>query len=240
QDSVAKSAEIRNCSTPPSKSQGKETSSNANGDGKKNMQCLPSKRSFKFDSSKSETIFGFNHCRLQFEETEEWLCFLFIIYLIGSIKMLEEIDISAESKTEEVYAHELRVGWATADQPLRLGERAGSFAYCSNGKIATKNFFTAWGPDFWPNDVVACLIDYEQRTLSMMKNGECIGVAFQLDKKQDAPVLFPCITTKNVRFEVNFGQMVSLMLSSGLYFGFHTPPRPVPSPDENSAMAERR
>ncbi|CDW56940.1 heterogeneous nuclear ribonucleoprotein U [Trichuris trichiura] len=125
------------------------------------------------------------------------------------VKLLEEIKTQDVDFKEEVCWHELRIGWSTEDSAHnRLGELECSYAYCNNGKKATGNVFTPWGENFWPMDVITCLVDFGSGSIAFCKNGQSLGTAFNL--KNDCfstKLLFPSFTARNVKFEVNFGHL---------------------------------
>ncbi len=73
-----------------------------------------------------------------------------------------------------------------------------------------------YGESFGPSDVVASYIDFDENLIriSFTKNGEDYGQAFEFSKN-DSREFYPHILVKNVKFECNFGQLVSIDM-----FGF--------------------
>lgn len=146
--------------------------------------------------------------------------------------MLENLDISQVRPEETHFPHELRVGWSTDTASLQLGESHYGYGYCSSsGKKVTQWRFSLYSEPFDAvDDVVACLVDFDKKTIEFVKNGQPLGVAFTLGEEWDSsgtagPPLFPHVAAKNVRFEVNFGQAVSsftncnsVLLISDLFF----------------------
>jgi len=71
------------------------------------------------------------------------------------------------------------------------------------------NVFTEWGGKCDKNDVIGSYVDFtgEKVVLSWSKNGEDLGKAFEIQKTDlKGQTLFPHIISRNVKFEVNFGQ----------------------------------
>ncbi|KRZ25671.1 RING finger protein [Trichinella pseudospiralis] len=124
------------------------------------------------------------------------------------VQILENVDLSGNEYREEEDAHELRLGWSVDTSEMRLGEATYSYAYCSNGKVATEKYFENWGRRYSPNDVITCLVNFFEGTVSFCLNGTLVGIAFRFPVEafsQRRP-LFPAFTTKNVKFHINFGQ----------------------------------
>lgn len=62
-------------------------------------------------------------------------------------------------------------------------------------------------------------MDSDPVTMSYSKNGEDLGVCFEVEKeKLEDKALFPHLLTKNTEFECNFGQRVNICLSVFLSF----------------------
>lgn len=121
------------------------------------------------------------------------------------VKLLEELSDN-ECK-------EIRVGWSTNDTNLLLGEANTSFAYCSkSGKIRQDNEFKEYGKTFGKGDVVGVYLDATDRSsvkVTYTLNGESQGEAFNVPLVQmDGHALFPHVSSKYFKFEVNFGKNV--------------------------------
>ncbi|KAG8437989.1 hypothetical protein GDO86_008613 [Hymenochirus boettgeri] len=103
----------------------------------------------------------------------------------------------------------LRVGWSVEKSSPQLGEDDLSFAYDGRGLKVTSSNFENYGESFGENDVIGCFADIEGdlAKLSFSKNGEDLGLGFQIEKGtlEDQP-LFPHVVCKGCAFEVNFGQ----------------------------------
>jgi len=96
-----------------------------------------------------------------------------------------------------------------------LGEFNDSFAYTSNGKKMSKindEFIDeTYGESFGLSDILASYIDFDDNLIriSFTKNGQDYGQAFEFSKT-NSNVFYPHILVKNVKFECNFGQLVSI------------------------------
>lgn len=53
-------------------------------------------------------------------------------------------------------------------------------------------------------------MESEPKTVSFTKNGEDLGVAFELTEDLEDNALFPHVLIKNAEFTVNFGSQVQL------------------------------
>ncbi|XP_052265437.1 uncharacterized protein LOC127867956 isoform X2 [Dreissena polymorpha] len=126
-------------------------------------------------------------------------------------KLTEALEVDFGDDHQEEDPHIIRVGWSMDYTSFQLGEEPDSFGYGGTGKFSTNCKFVNYGEKFGIGDVIGCLLDLESNppNMSYAKNGRWLGVAhplrnFQVGKKEQA--LFPHILTKNIRFEVNFGQ----------------------------------
>jgi ATP-dependent RNA helicase DDX1 len=79
-----------------------------------------------------------------------------------------------------------------------------------------------YGESFGLSDTIGCYIDFGNNEdenlihISFTKNGQDFGQAFELDKRnlsnnndENRFIFYPHILVKNVKFECNFGQLVS-------------------------------
>lgn len=107
---------------------------------------------------------------------------------------------------------EIRVGWSTNDTDLMIGNVSTSFAYCSkSGKKRHNNEFNDYGLEFTEGDVIGVFLDLTGPEISMAytKNGEAQGEAFKINKTLLKGLgLFPHVSTRNLKFEVNFGKEI--------------------------------
>jgi hypothetical protein len=72
-----------------------------------------------------------------------------------------------------------------------------------------------YGESFGQSDIVASYIDFNDDDvirISFTKNGEDYGQGFEFSKT-NSKEFYPHILVKNVKFECNFGQLVSIKLS---------------------------
>ena len=80
-----------------------------------------------------------------------------------------------------------------------------------------------YGESFGLSDILGCYIDFGRNDedeniirISFTKNGVDYGQAFELDKRnlpnhndENRLIFYPHILVKNIKFECNFGQLVS-------------------------------
>ncbi len=68
-----------------------------------------------------------------------------------------------------------------------------------------------YGGSFGLADVLASYIDFDENLIriSFTKNGEDLGQAFEFSKT-NLNEFYPHVLVKNVKFECNFGQLVSI------------------------------
>ena len=67
--------------------------------------------------------------------------------------------------------------------------------------------FSDYGRPFTVGDVITCCLDLDAKpnVIFYLLNGEYMGVAFKIDQELGNNALYPHITVKNVKFQVNFG-----------------------------------
>ena len=115
-----------------------------------------------------------------------------------------------ETKVEPA-VHELRLGWSTDDTDMQLGESATSFTYSGSAKKGTDCKFEDYGETFKKDDVIGAFVNFDgpNVVITFTKNGATQGVAFEFPKEQLAgKALFPHVSSRNYKFEVNFGNSV--------------------------------
>ena len=69
--------------------------------------------------------------------------------------------------------------------------------------------FEEFGTTFTTGDVITCTADFDSANVSISyaKNGETMGEAFNFQKSTlEGKPLFPHISSRNVKFEINFGK----------------------------------
>ncbi|XP_055542999.1 heterogeneous nuclear ribonucleoprotein U [Wyeomyia smithii] len=124
--------------------------------------------------------------------------------------------------TEEPITAELRIGWSTKKSSLQLGEDKHSFSYGSVGSKGMNCNFNDYGTEYKVGDIVGVYLDLESSpcTIQYTLNGVNQGVAFDFNYDElDGQALYPHICSKNIAFEVNFGQLESSLLN-------HKPKKP--------------
>lgn len=140
---------------------------------------------------------------------------------VKSGKVAYEVQVNDQNRINifgyERNAHNLRCGWSVKNTELTLGESALSFAYDGSGKKATKNEFSDYGCRYGGRgDVIGVYLDLDSTPckIEYTVNGEAQGVAFEFDKSElGDEALYPHISSKNLAFKVNFGQMEKLLVS---------------------------
>ena len=81
-------------------------------------------------------------------------------------------------------------------------------------KINDEIIENTYGESFGQSDIIACYINFDDENLiriSFTKNNEDYGQAFEFSKT-NLNDFYPHILVKNVKFECNFGQLVSMKI----------------------------
>ena len=108
----------------------------------------------------------------------------------------------------------MRVGWSARAALLRgnvvvptreLGVSAMSFGYGGTAKKCHDGKFTDYGLEFSDTDVIGCILDRVNRTVSFSRNGNWLGVAFHLPLYLSDIVLHPAIFLKGCTAQLNLG-----------------------------------
>lgn len=101
----------------------------------------------------------------------------------------------------------LRVGWSIDGADFQLGEDLLSYGYGGTGKISVNSKFSDYGRPFAVGDVITCCLDLDAmpKAVFYLLNGEYMGVAFNIGPELGDRALFPHITVKNIKFQINFG-----------------------------------
>jgi heterogeneous nuclear ribonucleoprotein U-like protein 1 len=113
--------------------------------------------------------------------------------------------------------HEIRCGWSIPTTNLQLGEQENSFGLDSSGKKCHNSTFEEYGSQLRVDDVVGVHLDLndDQSSVRFTINGKDFGVAYEFEKSSlNGEALFPHISTKNIEYRVNFGQIEESLWSS--------------------------
>jgi len=77
----------------------------------------------------------------------------------------------------------VRVGWSASSSELELGIEDRSFGYGSTGKKSSARKFEEYGEAFQAGDIIGCLLDRTNHTISFSKNGKDLGVAYKIPEE---------------------------------------------------------
>lgn len=122
------------------------------------------------------------------------------------IKVLENNSVKMP-ETKPINQNIARVGFSQPLTSLFLGDTAESWGWGGTGKKSHNNNFADYGGQFKAGDVIGCVVDMEQGTISYTKNGQFCGVAFDnVPAAASHTGMFPHILLKNVKVKVNFSR----------------------------------
>ncbi|RWS06321.1 ATP-dependent RNA helicase Ddx1-like protein [Dinothrombium tinctorium] len=137
-----------------------------------------------------------------------------------------------------------RVGWSYHYASLDLGTDKNGWGYGGTGKKSNSRNFENYGVTFGDRgDVIGNMLDLDNGLISWSKNGQDLGVAYQLHPQQCNQVFFPTVCTKNA--------MVSVKFSKGSDDKYKVPPKftwiadflktnkVVPNPNLNQENSEK-
>ncbi|MFH4977914.1 hypothetical protein AB6A40_004623 [Gnathostoma spinigerum] len=99
-----------------------------------------------------------------------------------------------------------RLGWSTSEASLDLGTDRFGFGYGGTGKKSNNRNFETYGTSFTLGDIIGCMIDFDTGFISFSKNGENLGVAFNIPSQLKNSPFFPAVVLKNAEMEFNFGE----------------------------------
>eukprot|EP00922_Rhytidocystis_sp_ex-Travisia-forbesii_P040902 GHVS01061062.1.p1 GENE.GHVS01061062.1~~GHVS01061062.1.p1 ORF type:complete len:684 (-),score=96.14 GHVS01061062.1:114-2165(-) len=102
----------------------------------------------------------------------------------------------------------VRVGCATPIAKLALGTDDKSFGYGGTGKKSWNNTFENYGGTFRDGDVVGCLIDRDEQTVSFCLNGKTLGQAFSIPPYLHGQALRPGVCGKEFHVRCRFSGLV--------------------------------
>eukprot|EP00761_Pharyngomonas_kirbyi_P014096 gb/GECH01014126.1/.p1 GENE.gb/GECH01014126.1/~~gb/GECH01014126.1/.p1 ORF type:complete len:725 (+),score=180.09 gb/GECH01014126.1/:1-2175(+) len=99
-----------------------------------------------------------------------------------------------------------RVGWSTVAATYNIGTDKQSFGYGGTAKKSFSRRFDDYGEMFSKGDVIGCMLDWEDKSISYSKNGKHLGQAFDIPKHLDKAKLYPTCVLKNAEVQFNFGE----------------------------------
>ena len=89
-----------------------------------------------------------------------------------------------------------RVGWSTKSARFALGTDKEGFGFGGTGKKVFSSKFLDYGAAFGRGDTVGCLLDRTQHSVSFIKNGKNLGVAFEIPTELRQEAFYPAVTLK--------------------------------------------
>merc|ERR1719409_499184 len=104
----------------------------------------------------------------------------------------------------EVVAGLLRVGWSSAYANLELGTEHKSYGYGSTGKKSNNKQFSDYGEAYENGDIIGCLLDKDDQSITFYKNGRDLGVAFHLPEDAHKTGLKPHVAGKGFNAAFKF------------------------------------
>lgn len=108
-------------------------------------------------------------------------------------------------EVEQISAGLCRVGWSTLSAKLALGTDNAGFGFGGTGKKSYSNAFDSYGEPYGLGDVIGCMIDRKRSCISFFKNGNPLGVAFEIPGSLQRQALFPAICLKGCAIRLRFG-----------------------------------
>ncbi|KAA8583137.1 hypothetical protein FQN60_015683 [Etheostoma spectabile] len=108
----------------------------------------------------------------------------------------------------EVTCHDqglCRVGWSTSQAALDLGTDKYGFGFGGTGKKSNNKQFDSYGEEFTMHDTVGCYLDLDKGQISFSKNGNDLGVAFEIPQHVKNQPFFASCVLKNAELKFNFG-----------------------------------
>uniref|UniRef100_A0A673GIY2 ATP-dependent RNA helicase n=1 Tax=Sinocyclocheilus rhinocerous TaxID=307959 RepID=A0A673GIY2_9TELE len=108
----------------------------------------------------------------------------------------------------EVACHDqglCRLGWSTAQASLDLGTDKYGFGFGGTGKKSHNKQFDSYGEEFTMHDTIGCYIDLDKCQVSFSKNGNDLGLAFEIPPQLKNQPFFASCVLKNAELKFNFG-----------------------------------
>ncbi|XP_059354501.1 ATP-dependent RNA helicase DDX1 [Carassius carassius] len=98
-----------------------------------------------------------------------------------------------------------RVGWSTGLASLDLGTDKYGFGFGGTGKKSHNKQFDSYGEEFTMHDTIGCYIDQDKGQVSFSKNGNDLGLAFEIPSQLKSQPFFASCVLKNGELKFNFG-----------------------------------
>ncbi|XP_034000005.1 ATP-dependent RNA helicase DDX1-like [Trematomus bernacchii] len=108
----------------------------------------------------------------------------------------------------EVTCHDqglCRIGWSTSQAALDLGTDKYGFGFGGTGKKSNNKQFDSYGEEFTMHDTIGCYLDVDKGQMSFSKNGNDLGVAFEIPQQLKSQPFFASCVLKNAELKFNFG-----------------------------------
>jgi len=125
------------------------------------------------------------------------------IYMF-EVKVVEHSKVQMP-ETKPQNQNIMRCGFSQPLTSLFLGDTVESWGWGGTGKKSHDNKFEDYGGAVVEGDVVGCIVDMDQSTISFTKNGQFMGVAYDnIPTAASSTGMFPHLLLKNVKCQVNF------------------------------------
>ncbi len=89
-----------------------------------------------------------------------------------------------------------RVGFSTPEASLDLGTCQYGYGYGGTGKKSNNKQFDSYGGPFGKGDTIGCYLDLDNLEIAYTKNGEDLGLAFEIPRSQSKSTFFPAVVLK--------------------------------------------
>jgi len=120
------------------------------------------------------------------------------------VKVLEHLEVQMPEQEQE-NPHVLKCGFSQPESSLFLGDTAQGWAWDSTGKKYYNGTCQDFSGKINVGDVVGCILDMDQRSISFTKNGSFVGMAYDnVPRSAQKLGIFPHILLKNVKVQLNF------------------------------------
>jgi len=130
-------------------------------------------------------------------------CFYF------EVKVIKNLNVDMPD-TAPKHQNIVRIGASLPLSSLFCGDSAESWGWGGTGKKSHNAEFEDFGGSFSAGDVIGCIMDVDNLTISFTKNGRFQGIAFSnISAAARTQGLFPHLLLKNVEVQVNFGRLNS-------------------------------